>query len=276
MTDPLPEAPATGADPETPRPPRRRRQPFLTILRKEILRFVLQLEAVPVVVFVTAALALWAYDYYGSISFFTRVIAERFQMPFAIADPASYFYWYGCAFVMLMLIPQLVLRATTRLKKDDSIPTLGWGLGDWRLGVPAVAIFYGVMLPILCVVVWTSDFQGKYPLYEDADRSVAMFVGYEAAYALYFIAWEYFFRGFMTFSLEKTLGIWTVFVQMLPFVVMHFGKPDLEAMSAVFGGIALGYLALRTRSFWYGVFIHAATAVTLDVLVVSVKHFHLR
>lgn len=245
---------------------------FFEALKREVLLFWSKLELIPVVVFVTAGLALWAYDYYGSIHFFTSTIAPFFKIRWAVADPASYFYWYGCAFLMLMLVPQLVVRAMTFAKKDTSIPTLGWGVGDWKLGLPAIAIFYGVMLPILCVVVWTSDFQGKYPLYDNADRSIGMFLSYELAYALYFVAWEYFFRGFLTFSLEKTLGFWTIFVQMLPFVVMHFGKPDLEAMSSVFGGIALGYLALRTRSFWYGVFIHAATAVSLDVLVVAVKH----
>ena len=245
---------------------------FVLAVRREVLLFLSKLEAIPVIVFVTAGLALWLYDYYGSIHFFVNTIVPRVKMPWRFADPVSYFYWYGCAFVMLMLLPQLAVRITTKIRRDDSIPTLGWGVGDWRLGLPAIAIFYGVMLPILCVVVWTSDFQGKYPLFEDADRSVPMFLAYETAYALYFVAWEYFFRGFLTFSLEKTLGFWTIFVQMLPFVVMHFGKPDLEAMSSIFGGIALGYLALRTRSFWYGVFIHAATAVSLDVLVVLVKH----
>ena len=228
---------------------------WLGSLRAEVRAFTVQLKPVPVVVFLTAALALWAYDYYGSILFFTTAIGDRFALPWDLAEPLSYFYWFGSAFVLLMLVPQIITRLATRHFRDDSIPTLGFGLGDRRAGVRACAICYGVMLPILCVVVWTNDFRGNYPLYGDADASLGMFAGYEAAYAVYFVAWEYFFRGFLTFSLEKTLGIWVIFVQMLPFVVMHFGKPDLEAMSSIFGGIALGYLALRTRSFWYGVFI---------------------
>ena len=87
----------------------------------------------------------------------------------------------------------------------------------------------------------------------------------------YFIAWEYFWRGFMTFSLEKTFGPWVIWILMLPFVVHHFEKPDLEALSSILGGLALGWLALRTRSFWYGAFIHAATDLTLDVLMVIAK-----
>lgn len=246
---------------------------FVAKVKAELVAFFAQLKVVPVVIFVTAGLALWAYDYYGSIRFFGSVIADHYKIPWSVANPASYFYWYGCAFVMLMLVPHLVLRTATRLTRDDSVPSVGFGLGDWRFGLGAFALFYGVMVLILLAVARTSGFQEGYPLYEGADSSVRMFVGYEFAYALYFVAWEYFFRGFLTFGLEKTLGIWTIFVQMLPFVVMHFGKPDLEAMSSIFGGIALGYLAIRTRSFWYGVGIHAATAVTLDCLVVAVRHW---
>lgn len=276
MSTPQGEAPPPGSSApatSTATPAAAEPRGFAAAVRREVKAFLGQLDALPVIVFITAGLALFFYEYYGSTHFFEEVLVPHFHIRTTIAEPGEYFYWYGSAFVLLLLFPQLVVRGSARaLKKPDAVPTLGWGLGDWKVGLSACAIFYGVMLVILCVVVWTSDFQGKYPLFEDADRSVRMFVSYELAYALYFVAWEYFFRGFLTFSLEKTLGIWVVFVQMLPFVCEHFGKPDLEALSSIFGGIALGYLAIRTRSFWYGVFIHAATAVSLDCLVVAVKH----
>lgn len=247
---------------------------FVAAVRRELVLFLGRLELVPTVAFLTAGLALWAYDYYGGVRFFADVWAELFGLTRRTTEMWSYFYWFGSAFVMLMLVPAFVMRLTNRfVREEDRVATLGLGIGDWRLGLPCAALFYGVMVVLLLAVVWTSDFRGKYPLYDDADRSLAMFIAYEAAYALYFVAWEFFFRGFLLFSLEKSLGVWAIFVQMLPFVVMHFGKPDLEAMSSVFGGIALGWLALRTRSIWYGVFIHAATAVTLDCLIVGLRFY---
>jgi len=243
-------------------------------LRRELRFFFGRLQLMPTVAFIAAGLCLWAYDTYGSLAFFKRAWAPMLGLKWEAAEMWSFFYWYGSAFFVLMLLPWAIVQVTNRfVREDDRVPSLGLGLGDWRVGIPACALFYGVMVVLLAFVIWTQDFRGKYPLYEDADRSIAMFLSYELAYALYFVAWEFFFRGFMTFSLEKTLGVWTAFVQMLPFVVMHFGKPDLESMSSVFGGIALGWLALRTRSIWYGVFIHAATAVTLDVLVVGLRYY---
>ena len=267
-----PASPASPAAPPVPPPSRAAPRGLVATVRRELAVFLSHLSLVPTVAFVTAGLTLWAYDYYGGVRFFENVWAEVLRLDFDAAKAGSYFYWYGSAFVMLMLVPWAVMRLTNLVARDeDRVPSFGLGLGDWRFGLRCAGLFYGVMVVLLLVVVWTQDFRGKYPLYGDADRTLAMFLAYECAYALYFVAWEFFFRGFMTFSLEKTLGVWTVFVQMLPFLVMHFGKPDVEAMSSVFGGIALGWLALRTRSIWYGVFIHAATAVTLDCMVVALK-----
>ena len=250
---------------------------LLTTVRLELGDFFAGLKLVPVVVFVVAGLALWAYHYYGRDDFFNATLAHALSSrgwKMQSVSLARCCFWSVSALPLLVLFPQISLRLATRRSPDDRVPTVGWGLGDWRAGLTACALFYGFMLVTLPFVAGTAEFQAKYPLCGEANRTWSNFFLYELSYATFFVWWEYFFRGFMTFGLEKTLGFWTVFVQMLPFVVMHFDKPTLEAMSSIFGGIALGYLALRTRSFWYGAFIHAATAVTLDVIAVALKHAH--
>jgi len=56
-----------------------------------------------------------------------------------------------------------------------------------------------------------------------------------------------------------------VFATMLPFVVIHYGKPEPEVFGSIVAGVALGLLALRTRTFWYGAFIHIAAAMSMDI-----------
>ena len=141
------------------------------------------------------------------------------------------------------------------------------GLGDKKLGFTITILFYLVMLVTLLFIHKLPMFQDYYPLFKRSTKTWELFIYYQMAYALYFVAWEFFFRGYMLFGLKRVMGPWAIFVQMLPFAVLHFGKPTLEAMSSVFGGIALGWLAYRTRSFWYGVMLHAAVAVTLDIMV---------
>jgi uncharacterized protein len=127
---------------------------------------------------------------------------------------------------------------------------------------------YFAFLPILIGASYLPDFQSKYPLFSEAQNSPIHFVVYQVMYAIYFIGWEFVFRGFILFGLRPALGYYAVFIQMIPFAIMHFGKPQLETLSAVLAGILLGYLALRTRSFWYGWLLHSLVAISMDVLAV--------
>ena len=66
---------------------------------------------------------------------------------------------------------------------------------------------------------------------------------------LYYLAWEFLLRGYMLFGLEKSIGKNAIFVQAIPFVLLHLGKPSLETLACIPGGFILGYVAYRTRSF---------------------------
>ena len=52
---------------------------------------------------------------------------------------------------------------------------------------------------------------------------------------------------------------------MVPFALLHAQKPAAEAYLSVLGGIALGALVWRCRSFWIAVPIHAAQMLVLDL-----------
>ena len=185
-------------------------------------------KPVPVVCFLVSAVALCIYFYYGRTKFFSAHLSPALgPRGMKLLDNnqlalAKCLYWCLTAWVVYVAFPQTAMRITTRYTPDDPIPTLGWGLGNWKMGVSACAIFYGVMfLILLTVVLGNEDFRGKYPLCDAATLSIPYFVMYEIGLILYFIAWEYFWRGFMTFSLEKTFGPWVIWILMVPFVVHH-------------------------------------------------------
>jgi membrane protease YdiL (CAAX protease family) len=97
--------------------------------------------------------------------------------------------------------------------------------------------------------------------------SLPLFASYESAYFLYFVSWEFLFRGWMLNGLLGRFGrAGAVLIPTVPFVLMHLGKPELEAFGSILAGIALGVMALRTRSFWYGALVHGVIAVWMDVL----------
>jgi membrane protease YdiL (CAAX protease family) len=52
----------------------------------------------------------------------------------------------------------------------------------------------------------------------------------------------------------------------VPYCMIHYGKPYLEAAGAVVAGVALGSLAMRTRSIYSGFLVHVTVALLMDLL----------
>jgi membrane protease YdiL (CAAX protease family) len=69
--------------------------------------------------------------------------------------------------------------------------------------------------------------------------------------------WEFIWRGFMLFGLARILGPGpAILIQAVPFAFMHLGKPELETLSTIFGGIGFGFVAWQSQSFVYPWLIH--------------------
>jgi hypothetical protein len=183
--------------------------------------------------------------------------------------------------VLLGIIPYVTLRALIR--RDPGLaPELGLGLGDRRYGLTGAAVLLAVMLPVIFVASRSPDFYRYYPLSEWLGRRAAGYastgqpadwlvwmVTYELAYAVYFLGWEYFFRGYLTFGLHARMGVMGVFVGNIPFALMHASKPFPEAMGSILAGLALGLFALRARSFWYAWAVHVLAAWSMDLLALE-------
>ena len=174
----------------------------------------------------------------------------------------SRFVWFGLNFVLLFGVPALVIRVGWRERLSD----YGLGLGQprlWDLLAPAL-----LMIP---VVVWASrlpSLQAYYPLVPLAREGVGGFLLSATGWLVYFFAWEFFFRGFLLHLLLRRGPALAILVQTIPFVMMHYGKPEAESWGAILAGLALGFMAWRGRSMLSCWLLHWAVAVSLDLLVV--------
>ncbi len=68
----------------------------------------------------------------------------------------------------------------------------------------------------------------------------------------------------MLFGLKDKFGYYTVFIQMIPFFILHKGKPEIELFASIFAGLILGVQALRSRSFIYSWILHWLVMFSID------------
>lgn len=132
------------------------------------------------------------------------------------------------------------------------------------------AIYLGMLLIVLPFVIYAStrtDFRAIYPFFRGAFNSpLSDIIIWEVAYLSTFVALEFFFRGFLVLGLEKNFGKLAIGVALIPYVMLHFHKPPLEAFGAIFAGLILGVVSQRTRSILGGVIVHVGVAATMDFL----------
>ncbi len=219
-------------------------------------------------ILLASALLLTLHRYYSRRRFFQLHFAEYFGNA-PLAESYSYYYWFLTTALTLLLVPALVAKFGTRQRLSD----YGIRLGNQKLGWSVTLAAWILMIPvvILAVIVYR-PFLAKYPLCKVVANSWQTFLLYQLAYGVYMFSWEFFFRGFMLFGLEKRFGNYSILIQTIPFAVMHYSKPLPEALGSIVAGVLLGILALETRSFIYGAAIHWLVAMTMDVVVVSISH----
>ena len=212
------------------------------------------------VVLVAATLLVLLHLQVGGRQFYRTTLGNA--LGFEDPEFGAWAWWFGTQGVLGLVVPALILVAGFRWTPREA----GLGLGDWRLA-GALALAY---LPLVVVGTWVlSDgaaFQAQYPHFFEAKTDWGVFLGYEALFLFYWMGWEYLWRGFVLFGTAPAVGApLAVVIQTVPFAILHAQKPAAEAYLSVLGGLALGALVWRCRSFWIAVPIHAAQMLALDL-----------
>jgi membrane protease YdiL (CAAX protease family) len=221
------------------------------------------------IVLISSTLLLLVFFYWGRAGFYTRSglidwVADSVGGPFTEFPGVGGYLWWGLAsLVMRVVVPLLIIIFVIK----RSPRSYGFRLSGISRHLPIYGAMYLVMLPVLFVVSGFNSFENFYPFYSRAAEGGSAFWLYEAGYALQFVGVEAFFRGFMTFGLLRRFGWLAIPVMTVPYTMIHFTKPMPEATAAIVAGLVLGYLAVRSRSFVPGIFLHVSVAITMDLLV---------
>ena len=169
-------------------------------------------------------------------------------------------------FAIVGILPALYARASgVRLSE------LGLGAGDARFGAKLLLVIPIMVLPIAYVASGMADVRGEYPMCQMLYARRDLVMWYELAYvAMFYTAWEFYFRGFLLFGLRSELGAMNaVLIQTMASSLLHIGKPEGEILGAIPIGLLFGWFALRTRSIWYGWAVHASIGVLTDLFILG-------
>ena len=207
-----------------------------------------------------AALSLTLQEYIGD--------RGAFEAWFRPRGPDKYFelkgfaWWSSWRVIGYVILPLTTIALLPREHiRDYHLSPRGFIRHFW-----VYLTLFVLILPAVIAASTTASFRHTYPFYRMANRSHFDLWTWEAFYAAQFLSLEIFFRGFLLQGLRRAVGANAIFVMIVPYCMIHYGKPLPETLGAIFAGVILGTLAMRTRSIWGGVLIHVGVALTMDVL----------
>ncbi|MEB2310641.1 MAG: CPBP family intramembrane metalloprotease [Sorangiineae bacterium] len=175
----------------------------------------------------------------------------------------SYVWWVFARVAGYVLVPFPLWKL---LFRKDSLLDMGFRVRGFFSHLWIYGLGLAVVVPVMLLVSHQPDFGGYYPFYKQSSRSYFDLMIWESIYFLQFLSLEMFFRGWMVGALRKTMGSSAIFAMAVPYCMIHYGKPYLEAVGAIVAGVFLGSLAMRTRSIYAGFLVHITVALSMDFL----------
>jgi membrane protease YdiL (CAAX protease family) len=160
-------------------------------------------------------------------------------------------------FTLFLIVPLGIVLLGFR----DRPSRYGLTLGDWRWGMGLLIAGLAVMLPIIVGLSSLEQFRSYY----GADgRSVA---GLVVEHVVELVPAEFLLRGFLMFTLWRRIGPLALVVQLLPFVLTHVGKPEVELWSTFLGGSVFAWLNWRTGSILWSAIGHICVLTLMELAV---------
>jgi hypothetical protein len=174
----------------------------------------------------------------------------------------SMLFWVLMIVVFYLVIPMMMVRFVFR----QPIRDYGFRFRGIHKDYPIYLLMLAIMFPLVWAASSTQPFLDRYPLFQPAKGTLfPVFIYWQIAYLLQFVAVEFFFRGFILHGLKERFGYYAIFIMTIPYCMIHFGKPYAETMAAIPAGIILGALSLKSRSVILGVLIHYSVAISMDI-----------
>lgn len=212
------------------------------------------------VILVVCAVSLTIQEYIGDRGAFERWLPAVGRDPYY--ELKGFGWWSSWRVIGYVVMPLV----TIVLMRGERIRDYHFSLRGFTKHLWIYVLMFTLIAPAVIMASTTPAFRHTYPFYRMANRSQFDLWTWEGFYAAQFVSLEIFFRGFLLAGLRRAFGANAIFVMIVPYCMIHYGKPLPETLGAIGAGIILGTLAMRTKSIWGGVLIHIGVAISMDVL----------
>jgi membrane protease YdiL (CAAX protease family) len=176
--------------------------------------------------------------------------------------------YFASFFVLFLAVP---LGLVLSLSQEPALVLKSLGFAPGRTGRGILIAGCGAPLAVLAGYVGSRNaaLRRFYPFSKKACRSDRTFLAYETAYlCLYYLPWEFLYRGLLFFPLVPSLGLVPALsFQTIVSTLHHLGHPVPEVFAALGAGFLFGGIAYVTNSIFYPVFLHALVGISTDFFV---------
>ena len=216
-----------------------------------------------VIIILSTAGLFTLHRYFGSFNFFATNVYR--PSLFKNMQASSQYYRWSVAFVMYFILPSIIIKLGFREKLRD------YGL---FIKKPLIALFVtllgvAIVSPFLYSGSKAPEFIAIYPAAHNAGTSSYLFFKSSLFYFIFYIGYEFLFRGYLFMGTKDDIGEWqAISVSTLATVILHMTTPIKEMALSFLIGIAFCLIVKKFKSIWPVVFLHAYIGIAFDYWVI--------
>lgn len=188
--------------------------------------------------------------------FYQHFFTNAFDM---LNDFNSLIFFLSVTTICFFVLPSFFIYFLLK----ENIFDYGW---CWPDKNRRVWLLFFITLPIGVICIdWLSQKASFQQYYGGIKHLFGMrfFILQPLISIIYYIAEEFFFRGFLFLMLWKKIRWHSLWLTELIFAAAHLAKPDLEILFSIPVGIVLNILTLWSRSILPAIFFHSILGISL-------------
>lgn len=207
---------------------------------------------------------LFIYCYFGTFTFFENTFTNCPNIEYW-----KIIYHNSMSFVLFFVIGLIFSKFV--LKNDLAFIKFKFNNKKFCLYI-FLAIF--LITPIVALFsTLDKNMTSTYPLIDFSLYEIWQILLYFLSYFLYYIGWEFLFRGILFFNSKEKCGVvGTILLTTLISALIHtsiasFGKPMIETLSAIPAGLIFGYITFKSDNIYLSLLAHTCIGFLTDIFI---------